>query len=439
MGLTDIFKVNEYKSEITSLKKENEDLNSKLNINLSVTQLDAIELSELLNTKKEALSKLTSELDNLTSSISSKKEILSKLKKDIEILDKKYRDLEEIPNMESFGLYKPHYDFATALQFKDKLKYVRDLQKEMLRKETAYTISRPMTLDNSESKGKSMQKKNGKQIVRTFNVECEAAINKITYSNIDRIKARIEKSFEQLNKLNQPNGISLSNRYKTEKLKELHLAFEYEEKKKEEKDLLREQREKEREEKALQKEVLIKQKNINKEIDHFSNMITELEIELKSKSDSEKEELQRQISELKLKIKDNEKQKSELDYRIENSTAGYVYIISNIGSFGEGILKIGVTRRLDPMERVDELGSASVPFKFDVHALIFSYDAYKLESELHEKFADKRINKMNSRKEYFDLTIDEIKDTLEQYKDLTIDFNEIPEASEYRESLKIVK
>lgn len=439
MGLTDIFKVNEYKSEITSLKKENEDLNSKLNINLSVTQLDAIELSELLNTKKEALSKLTSELDNLTSSISSKKEILIKLKKDIKILDKKYRDLEEIPNMESFGLYKPHYDFATALQFKDKLKYVRDLQKDMLRKETAYTIFRPMTLDNSESKGKSMQKKNGKQIVRTFNVECEAAINKITYSNIDRIKTRIEKSFEQLNKLNQPNGISLSNSYKTEKLKELHLAFEYEEKKKEEKDLLREQREKEREEKALQKEVLIKQKNINKEIDHFANMITELEIELKSKSDSEKEELQRQISELKLKIEDNEKQKSELDYRIENSTAGYVYIISNIGSFGEGILKIGVTRRLDPMERVDELGSASVPFKFDVHALIFSYDAYKLESELHEKFADKRINKMNSRKEYFDLTIDEIKDTLEQYKDLTIDFNEIPEASEYRESLKIVK
>jgi T5orf172 domain. len=126
-----------------------------------------------------------------------------------------------------------------------------------------------------------------------------------------------------------------------------------------------------------------------------------------------------------------------LDYRLQNSTAGYVYIISNIGSFGENVVKIGVTRRLEPMDRIDELGSASVPFKFDVHALIFSYDAYKLETELHEKFADKRINKVNNRKEYFNLTITEVEQALKEYKDLTIDFHEEPEAGEYRESLKI--
>ena len=439
MGLIDIFKIKEYKSEIATLQSQNDDLNARLNVQLSVTELDAIKLQELINQKKNILSKLNSEAETLNNSLSSKTNDLNKLKNEVAILDKKYRDLEEIPNLESFGLYTPHYDFATALQFKDKLKDIRDDQKASLREETAYQIFRPMTLDSSQSKGRSMQKKNGKQIVRTFNVECEAAINKVTYSNIERIKDRINRSFDQLNRLNDPNGISLSPKYKLLKLAELHLAFEYENKKQEEKEVLREQREREREEKALQKEILSKQKNIDKEIKHFKTMINELTSELSSKNEQEKQDLQRQIQELKIRINENENQKTELDYRVENSTAGYVYIISNIGSFGKNVLKIGVTRRLDPMERIDELGSASVPFKFDVHALIFSYDAYKLEAELHDKFADKRINKMNFRKEYFNLTIEEIRETLNQYKDLTIDFNEIPEASEYRESLKVTE
>ncbi|CAJ1187175.1 hypothetical protein CPR19081_DFPECDIO_01045 [Companilactobacillus paralimentarius] len=126
-----------------------------------------------------------------------------------------------------------------------------------------------------------------------------------------------------------------------------------------------------------------------------------------------------------------------MDYRQENATAGYVYIISNIGSFGPDVVKIGVTRRLDPQERIDELGSASVPFKFDVHAFIFSYDAYSLEAELHQRFNDKRINKVNNRKEYFHVSIDEIEKVLEEYKDLTVDFNEIPEAVEYNQSLAL--
>lgn len=262
-------------------------------------------------------------------------------------------------------------------------------------------------------------------------------VKQLTYSNFDRIQARISKSFEQLNKLNEPNGIRLTSAYLDSKIDELHLAFEYEEKKQSEKEELREQRQREREEKALKKEIADQQKNIDKEIKHYSNVISDLEAELKDKNEAEKAELLKQIDELQNKVNDYEGKKSELDYRLQNSTAGYVYIISNIGSFGENVVKIGVTRRLEPMDRIDELGSASVPFKFDVHALIFSYDAYKLETELHEKFADKRINKVNNRKEYFNLTITEVEQALKAYKDLTIDFHEEPEAGEYRESLKI--
>ena len=129
--------------------------------------------------------------------------------------------------------------------------------------------------------------------------------------------------------------------------------------------------------------------------------------------------------------------KEELDYRLENIGAGYVYIISNIGAFGENIFKIGVTRRLEPLERIKELSSASVPFKFDVHALIFSYQAYNLEKELHNLFNDKRVNLINNRKEFFNISIDEIETALEKYKDLTFEFNKIPDAEEYRETLKL--
>ena len=130
-------------------------------------------------------------------------------------------------------------------------------------------------------------------------------------------------------------------------------------------------------------------------------------------------------------------EKEELDYRLENIGAGYVYIISNIGAFGNDVFKIGVTRRLNPIERIMELSSASVPFKFDVHAMIFSYRAYELEKELHNKFNDSRVNLVNNRKEFFYTDILNIEKALEDYKDLTIEFNKTAEAEEYRETLKI--
>lgn len=124
-----------------------------------------------------------------------------------------------------------------------------------------------------------------------------------------------------------------------------------------------------------------------------------------------------------------------MDYRESNARAGYVYIISNIGSFGNDVVKIGVTRRLEPLERINELSSASVPFKFDVHALIFSYDAYTLESQLHQHFSAHRINKVNNRKEFFKVSIEDIEEVLVSHKNLTIDFEKMAEAQEYRESL----
>ena len=120
----------------------------------------------------------------------------------------------------------------------------------------------------------------------------------------------------------------------------------------------------------------------------------------------------------------------------QQTKAGHVYIISNIGSFGENIYKIGMTRRLDPYDRIDELSSASVPFFFDAHAVIYCDDAPALESELHKKFADKRVNLVNSRKEFFRVTLEEIKQEVKT-KFPKAEFSTYPEAEEFRKTMAL--
>ena len=127
----------------------------------------------------------------------------------------------------------------------------------------------------------------------------------------------------------------------------------------------------------------------------------------------------------------------DIDYREANQRAGYVYIISNIGAFGENVYKIGMTRRLDPQDRVDELGDASVPFNFDVHAMIFSDDAPALETALHKAFEDRKLNMVNTRREFFNVTLDEIKEVVKENFDKTVEFVDVPDAEQFRVSQKM--
>lgn len=480
----------ELKESVRSFKLQNKQQQEKLNQRLSIQQMKPEELTNLIKKKEEKLQKLNSKqeniqqeidkleqeqkekrkenelevskiqdkidqltanleigknikdlqptLTNLEESIKAKREEISKLKEQVASYD------DQI-NMESYGLYTPHYSFENSLAYEEKLKEIRRHQKSLIKDNEAGTIFRPMTLDGSSSRGQSMQRKNIKQLVRSFNVECEAAINKATYSNMPRIKKRIQRSFDQLNKLNTPNGVELSVEYLQLKLDELYLAFEYDAKREEEKEKLREEREKEREDKKAQAEIARKRKAVEKErakqAKHFEQAQALLKEKMANvdKDDKKYKSLQEEVNKLKAQLEDLDKQSASLDYRENHSTAGYVYIISNIGSFGKNILKIGVTRRLEPLDRIRELSSASVPFKFDVHALIFSDNAYKLETNLHKYFDKQRVNKVNDRKEFFDITIEQIKDALSKYYNRTFDFHEVPEAEEYRKSLEIAK
>lgn len=426
----DFLNVKKYKEEIALLELENTTLKNEFT---DIEKMTALQLKKDIINKEKKVDDLTSEIVKLNEKISNRNEQLQKIESQLISVSE---DLE----MESFSLYKPKYDFATALGYKDKLTAIRKDQKLMIKNKTATNHSENWTVDGSKAKGRKMTNDNIKQILRSFNNECEAAINKVKFRNIDTIRKRINRSYEQLNKLNTSNTVNISYPYLQLKLQELDLAFEYERKKEEEKEILREEREKQREEKKLQKEIQSKKKIIDKDITHYQQMVSELQNKIATLEDEfQKENLNKEINALLENIKIKESEKEELDYREAHSSAGYVYVISNIGSLGENIVKIGVTRRLNPYDRITELSSASLPFKYDVHAMIFSYEAYQLESTLHEKFDSKRINKMNMRKEFFNISIEEIREALEEYKDLTIDFTEIPDAEEYRESLKILE
>ncbi len=157
--------------------------------------------------------------------------------------------------------------------------------------------------------------------------------------------------------------------------------------------------------------------------------------QLQSSSDVATSDLLKKKEDLEQHLCGIESSLKTLDYRQANQKAGYVYIISNVGSFGENVYKIGMTRRLDPQDRVGELGDASVPFNFDVHAMIFSDNAPALEAALHRAFEDRKVNMINTRREFFYATLDEIKEVIRQNFDKTVEFIDFPEAQQYRESV----
>ena len=228
--------------------------------------------------------------------------------------------------------------------------------------------------------------------------------------------------------------ISITPSYLDLKLQEMNLCYEYAMKKQEEKEEQKRIREEQREAQKLQKEIEEARKTSEKERMHYKNALHRIEVQMQSANEIERTILEERRLEMQQQLNSIEEEIKKIDYREANQRAGYVYIISNIGSFGENIYKIGMTRRLEPMDRVDELGDASVPFAFDVHAMIFSDDAPALESALHRAFDDRKVNMINTRREFFHVTLEEIEAVVKKNFDKTVEFTKIPNAEQYRES-----
>lgn len=427
MNLLDIFKIKKFKQDIERLTKENSELSK---IKHTVEQLKYLDMEKEINS-------LISKKEDLNKKINNLKNEETKYKNQIDTLQKSIIVLKDEDLLQSFGFYEPKYNLMDSEKYKVRLSEIRDKQKIMVKNKTAVNYYDEWTLNDSKVEGRKMNNDNIKLIIRSFNNECDASIIKIKFNNIDSIEKKIKKAFEVLNKLGKRMEISITHDYLNLKIEELYLAYEYEIKKQEEKEEQRRIKEQIREEQKVLKEIESMKQKIEKEEKHFRQAIDELSLKCENASEEDKLKYKEKMKELQTQLEALEKDKEDVYNREQNTRAGYVYVISNIGSFGENVYKIGMTRRLEPTDRVKELSGTSVPFAFDIHAMIFSEDAPKLESKLHEVFRDKEVNKVNHRKEFFKVSLEEIEKVVKEEFDKPVEFIKLAQAEEYRQSLVI--
>jgi endo-alpha-1,4-polygalactosaminidase (GH114 family) len=278
-----------------------------------------------------------------------------------------------------------------------------------------------------------MQRQYTKLLLRAFNGECEGAIAKVAWNNASKMEERIRKAFSAINELGSVMQVSIADSYMDLKLTELRLEHELEEKKRAVLEEQRKAREQMREQERAQRELDAEKAGAEEEEAQFAKALEKARVDAARAEGAEHARLTSRILELEYELEGARQKRERVSALAELTRAGYVYVLSNIGSFGEGVFKIGLTRRLDPMDRVKELGDASVPFGFDVHAMVYSEDAPALENAFHERFADRNVNPKNLRKEFFRVSIDELQ-AFATERDLKIAFTKVPEAREYRES-----
>lgn len=360
------------------------------------------------------------------------------LKQDIANRKKQVIELDEEALLQDFGLYKPKYNFLSLDSYKVRLKNIRREEQYILKKREGIEGETNWTVNGNKRKGKKMISDVSKLLIRAFNLECDSLVDKVRFNNLEAYELRMRKTFDVINRCGNVLGISITNEYLDLKLDELLLSHEYALRKQEAKEELAEKRARAREEREALRELEAAKKKIEKEETHFQQAIDDKKKQLYAATDRAIQmALINKIKELEAKLIGLAKDKEDIENRTANTRAGYVYIISNIGSFGENVYKIGVTRRLDPNERVYELGDASVPFRFDVHAFIFSEDAPALENALHKEFDEFRLNKINRRREFFRVPLRRIEEVIKKYHNREVEFQELAYADEYRQSLKM--
>lgn len=435
MGITDLLKAREYKERAENLSKAVAQMNEMLTPEMrnAVTLKQEIERLEGEKRKRQA------ELDGISNEVDLRNRLIGKLDASIETKKSQIATFDDAILVQDFGLYEPRFDFANSTQFRDELKRCRAQQRDAIKEINQQVGNSTWTVNGSVQKGRKMVRETTKLLMRAYNGECDEIVRKVKATNVSKSIEQVYKTADAINRLGSTLGISVPPPYQQLKEREVRLAYEFALQKEREKEALREAREQEREARKLAQEIAAARKKLEKERKQYLSAYKEIAERLKGASDEERADLEARADELKVKLDDVDAAVADVDYREANQKAGFVYVISNIGSFGEGVYKIGMTRRLDPMERVRELGDASVPFNFDVHAMIFCDDAPKLEAALHHEFEDRKVNIVNQRREFFKVSLSEIEEVVKRNYDKTVEFSEVPDAEQFRTSEELRK
>lgn len=349
----------------------------------------------------------------------------ARLEGEISELNQRVVKTEEAEILQEIGIYDYRHPLDDSIEYQDRLKAIKEQIRTMAKRDGGAIIAvTDWSVDGSKAKGKKMVRETSKLVLRAYNAEADNLVRGMKPYKLNASIDRLNKSVLAIAKLGKTMNIHISGPYHELRIFELEMTADFINKKAEEKEREREEKARLREEKKAQQEMERERKKLEKERDHYLNAMAKLE----ASSDAEgAERLRAQLAEIDKAIED-------VDYRAANVRAGYVYVISNVGAFGETIVKVGMTRRLEPMDRVRELGDASVPFRFDTHALFFSDDAVGVEHRLHEALADKRVNRVNLRREFFYATPLEVKQLLLNIAGEILEYEEEPEAVEFRQS-----
>ena len=348
-------------------------------------------------------------------------------------LQRELESVEEAIEIQSFGFYRPKYGFDSSGEYASQLAAVRFDQEVLIKRDDATHCATPWTVDGSVVEGRRMVRQASKLMLRAFNGESDAAIAKARYDNVVTLERRITKSYEAINKLGESNQITITQSYYDLKLAELHLVHEHREKTHEEKEEQKRIREEMREEEKANEDIERLKVQAEKDESVHAKALAKARAELGDATGKQHEKLESLVARLENELKDALDRKAKAIARAQLTKSGHVYVLSNLGSFGEGVYKLGMTRRIEPLDRVHELGDASVPFPFDVHAMIYSENAPGLENALHREFASRRLNRVNLRREYFRVTLDEVRAAIEKHHAL-VTFVLTPEAEEWRKT-----
>lgn len=329
---------------------------------------------------------------------------------------------EEI--LQEVGIYRYNHPLESSIAFKEQLARIEAHYKSMAKNNQAVEGATSWQVNGSSAEGSRMVRDFSKLMLRAYNNEVDNAVRSMRPYKLDASVSRIEKVRNSISKLGKTMSIQVTDAYHWARLEELRLTADYLARKAEEKEEERAEKDRLREEAKARQEFERETSRLQKEASHYRAALEAM----RANGD------ETAVAEATAKLAEIEAAIHGVEERAANTRAGYVYVISNFGAFGERMVKIGMTRRLEPMDRVRELGDASVPFRYDVHALIFSDDAVGLETALHQAFQDRRVNMVNLRREFFYVTPVEVRDTLARLSGNLLTFEETPEAVEWHQS-----
>jgi hypothetical protein len=310
------------------------------------------------------------------------------------------------------------------------LERVRYQTKQLARSKNATTARANFTFNGSLAQGRRFVDQMSRLLLRAYNAEAENCVKTVKAGNLTTAQARLRKSAEQIAKNGEMIDLHITPEYHKLRMEELSLAARHHIAKQAENELERERRAELREQEKARRELEAERERLDKERQHYLNAIESL----RARGDGEG------LERMQERLDDVDNRLLNVDHRMANTRAGHVYVISNVGAFGERMVKIGMTRRLDPSDRVRELGDASVPFRFDTHALFFADDAVAVENALHKAFENRRVNRINLRREFFYATPAEVRRVIDEElkgKVELVEFVEEATADEYRLSTGI--